>query len=400
MKGHIRQRSPGRWAIVLDQRDPETGKRKRRWHSFKGTKREAQSDCARLVAEVKAGVYLEPSKTTVAAFLDRWLDHKKAQLEPRSHERYTELARKNLVPLIGSIPLTKLRPAAISQAYVKALESGRRPRWPAKDGETPLELIRGLSPSTVRYMHRVLRQALQQAVHWQLLLRNPADAVKPPKPDRREMTALDADATAELLEAARKTNLFVPILLAVMCGPRRGEITALRWRSVDLECGQISIVASTEQTRTAVREKMPKSERGRRTVALPAMVVDELRQHRLRQAEGLLRLGVRLADDHHVLMRADGKPLQPRSLTHAFGAFLKMRGLPRVRLHDLRHSHATQLLASGVHPKIAQERLGHSSVAITLDLYSHVLPGMQAEAAGRVDLALRDAINRRRKTKG
>src|SRR5260370_42261599 len=142
-------------------------------------------------------------------------------------------------------------------------------------------------------MHRVLRQALQQAVHWQLLLRNPADAVKPPKLDRREMMVLDADGTAELLEAARKTNLFVPILLAVMCGPRRGEITALRWRSVDLECGQISIVASTEQTRTADREIMPKSETGRRTVALPAMVVNELRHHLPRQPVVLLTLVLR-----------------------------------------------------------------------------------------------------------
>jgi integrase len=400
MKGHIRERSPGRWAIVLDQRDPETGKRKRRWHSFNGNKREAQSECARLIAELKAGVYLEPSKTTVAAFLERWLDHMKAHLEPRSHERYTELARKNLIPLIGSIPLTKLRPAAISNAYVKALESGRRLGRQAEGSEERTEHGKGLSPSTVRYMHRILRQALQQAMRWQLLVRNPADAVRPPKLERREMKVLDANGMAQLIETARETNLFVPILLAVMCGPRRGEITALRWRSVDIERGQISIVASTEQTRTSVREKAPKSERGRRTIALPLIVVDELRQHRLRQAESLLKLGARLNDDHHVVMRADGKPLQPRSLTHAFRIFLDKHDLPRIRLHDLRHSHATQLLASGVHPKIAQERLGHSSVAITLDLYSHVLPGMQADAADRVDLALREAINRRANAKG
>jgi integrase len=396
MKGHIRERSPGHWAIVLDVHDPETGMRKRRWHSFAGTKREAQAECARLVTELKGGSYVDPSKETMSHFLDRWLGQKKAQLTPHSYERYTELVHKNLVPLIGNIPLTKLRPATISQAYVKALASGRRPRWSAKEGPGAL----GLSPGTVRYMHRVLRQALQQAVHWQLLARNPADAVRPPKPERREMTVLDADATAGLLDASRGTGLFIPILLAVMCGPRRGELTALRWRAVDLERGQISIAASTEQTRAGVREKPPKSERGRRTVALPAIVVDELRQHRIRQAENLLRIGVRLSEDHHVLMRADGRPLQPRTITQEFAAFLRRRGLPHVRLHDLRHSHATQLLRSGVHPKIAQERLGHSSVAITLDLYSHVLPGMQAEAADRVDVALRDAINRRRDPKG
>jgi integrase len=129
-------------------------------------------------------------------------------------------------------------------------------------------------------------------------------------------------------------------------------------------------------------------------------LADELRKHRIQQAEDLLRLGVRLEDHHHVVMRADGRPLQPRSLTHAFNLFVRKRGLAWLRLHDLRHSHATHLLASGVHPKVAQERLGHASVAITLDLYSHVLPGMQAEAADRVDLAVREAINRRLKAKG
>ena len=387
MKGHIRERSPGHWAIVLEIRDPETGKRKRKWHSFAGTKREAQIECARLISELSAGAYIEPARTTVRDFFGRWLDHMQAQLTARSHERYSELARKNLVPLIGSVPLTKLRPAVISQAYAKALTSGRR------DGKG------GLSPRTVQYMHRILRQALQQAVRWQVLARNPADAVKPPKAERKEMQALDADEAAELIDTARETNLFIPILLAVLCGLRRGEIVALRWRSVDLESGQLSVVVSAEQTRQRVREKSPKSGRGR-TVALPSLVVDELRQHRLSQAEGLLSLGVRLTDEHHVVTRADGAALQPRSLTHAFDILTKKKGLRSVRLHDLRHSHATHLLASGVHPKVAQERLGHSSVAITLDLYSHVLPGMQAEAAGRVDLVVREAINRRRDAKG
>ena len=143
-----------------------------------------------------------------------------------------------------------------------------------------------------------------------------------------------------------------------------------------------------------MREKETKTGKGR-SVALSPMIVDELRQHRIRQAEGLLRLGVRLTDDHHVVTRYDGQPLQPRSLTHAFVKFIRRHGLPQIRLHDLRHSHATHMLAAGVHPKIAQERLGHSSVSITIDLYSHVLPGMQAEAVSRVDAALQDALNRR-----
>src|SRR5262249_1686763 len=128
MKGHLRERSPGHWAIVIDVRDPEAGKRKQRWHSFKGTKRQAQIECARLISEIQKGTAVEPSRMTVAAFFERWIEHMQGQVSPRSHERYAELARKNLVPLLGVLALTKLQPAHISQAYAKALASGRRDR--------------------------------------------------------------------------------------------------------------------------------------------------------------------------------------------------------------------------------------------------------------------------------
>jgi integrase len=214
------------------------------------------------------------------------------------------------------------------------------------------------------------------------------------------MQTIDADATVDLIETARGTSLFVPILLGVLCGLRRGEVVALRWRSVDLETGQLAVVASTEQTGQGVREKETKSGKGR-SVALPSVLIAELRQHRVRQATGLLQLGVRLTDDHHVVAQFDGRPLQPHSLTRAFLIFIRRHKLPQIRLHDLRHSHATHLLGAGVHPKIAQERLGHSSIAITIDLYSHVIPGMQAEAVSRIDAVLQEAIARRnRKTKG
>src|SRR5262249_53077672 len=246
---------------------------------------------------------------------------------------------------------------------------------------------------TVTHMHRVLREALQQALRWQLLARNPADAVKPPKVERKQMKVLDTDATAGLIEAARGSPLFVAIMLGVRCGLRRGEVVALRWRNVDLERGQISVVASAEQTEQGVREKEPKNGKGR-TIVLSSTEIEELRSHRVRQAQALLALGVRLTDDHHVVAREDGQALQPRSLTHAFVKFVRRHGF-QIRLHDLRHSHATHMLAAGIHPKIAQERLGHSSVGLTLDLYSHLLPGMQAGGGNHLDAMLRDALDRR-----
>ena len=388
MKGHIRERSPGKWAIILDVPDPATGKRRRKWHSFSGTKRGAQIECSRLITEISRGAYLEPSKLTLSAFLEQWLTHIRSQVAPRTFERYEELARKNIAPLLGQAVLMKLRPAQISAAYAEALKSGRR----AGQG--------GLAPRTVHHMHRILRQALALAVKWNLIVKNPADDVDPPKVERGKMRALDPTETAELIDHFRLTRMFMPVLLGVLCGLRRGEVTALKWRSIDLDRGQMAVDESTEQTRAGIRSKETKSGRAR-TVALPSLVVEELRKHRVKQAEELLRVGVRHSDDVFVVAQEDGKSLQPNSLTHEFVRLLaKHPRLPRVRYHDLRHSHATHMLASGVHPKVAQERLGHSNVGITLDLYSHVLPGMQADAAAKVDASIRAAIDRAAKGKG
>jgi integrase len=386
MKGHIRERSPGCWAIVIDMHDSENGKRKRKWHSFRGTKRQAQVECSRLISQLKDGLYVEPAKMNVRQFLDYWLDHMKSQVAPRTHERYGEIALRSIAPLLGNVLLPKLRAVQISAAYCKALAEGRR------NGTG------GLAPRTVVHIHRILRQALQQAVDWEMLARNPTDKLKPPKVEHTKMRALDALETAALLEATRPYRLFMPVLLAVTCGMRRGEITALRWDSVDLANAQVEIRLSTEQTRNGLREKETKTGRGR-TVALIGLAVEELRRRKVRQAEELLRLGVRQSEDTHVVAQADGQPLKPNSLTHEFVRFIAGTELPRIRFHDLRHTHATQLLKSNVHPKIVQERLGHEDISTTLNLYSHVLPGMQDAAARSVDLALREALDQQRRAK-
>jgi site-specific recombinase XerD len=381
MKGHIRERSSGHWAIVLDTRDPVMGKRKRRWHSFAGTKRQAQIECARLISEIQSGIAVEPSRITVAQFLDQWLEHIKPQVAPRTHERYGEIVRTYLAPILGTTLLTKLQSMAISSAYAGLLSSGRR------------KGIGGLSPRSVCHCHRVLSQALGQAVRWRLLSRNPCDDVDPPRVERGTMKVWDVPIMACALEQARPLRIFMPMLLAGMLGLRRGEIAALRWRHIDLDKGQAAITESFEQTRQGVRLKAPKSGRGRK-VALPGKVVAELWAWRARQAEELLRLGTRLGDDTFICAGEDGQPVQPQSLTHAWHRFLAGAKLPRLRFHDLRHSHATHLLSSGVHPKIASERLGHATVGLTLDTYSHVIPGMQEDAVARIDAAFGDAVGK------
>jgi integrase len=382
MRGHVRERGKGNWYAVIDIRDTTTNKRRRKWHSLQAQrKRAAQKECAGLIAELERGSYVEPAKETIAAFLDRWLADIKARVSPRTHDRYAEIARKNIVPVLGLKSLKDLRAQHISAFYTKALESGRR-----KNGG-------GLSPHTVLHIHRVLKQALSQAVQWDMIAKNPAGSVKPPKVPAKQMATYDFAQTAELLEKMRGTRLFIPVVLAVLCGLRRGEIAALRWKNVDLSAGQIAIVQSAEQTRTVVRYKEPKSGRSR-TVALPATVLEELRAHRLRQAEELLRLGTRLSDEAFVCAREDGLPLQPDSFTQDWDRKIATTGLPRIRFHNLRHTHASHMLAANVHPKIVSERLGHSKIGITLDLYSHVLPNMQADAAAIVDGALRAAVNK------
>ncbi|MCP1931804.1 tyrosine-type recombinase/integrase [Bradyrhizobium elkanii] len=382
MKGSIVERSPGHWAIILDQRDPATGKRKRKWHSFKGTKRQAEVECARLVTAITGGTYQEPNKVTLGDFLSRWTDHIKSQVSPKSHERYAGIVNQNIKPLLGAVLITKLKPNQISEAYTKALSGGRKDD---KEG--------GLAPRTVGHMHRVLKQALGQAVRWELIPRNPADAVDPPKVDWKPMQTYDLPQTAELIEAVRGTPIFIPALLAVLCGLRRGEICALRWRNVDLNAGQISVVESLEQTKAGLRFKSPKSGKGR-TVALSETVVAELRAYRAQRAQESLKLGIGLPDDALVIAHADGSIVQPIYVSQQWARLIAKTSLARLRFHDLRHAHATHLLANGVHPKVASERLGHSKVGITLDLYSHVIPGMQEDAAATVDAALKAAQNR------
>jgi len=382
MKGHIRERSPGRWAIVLDIRDPATGRRKRRWHSFRGSKRAAQIECARLIAAIQGGTYLTPDKSALGAYLDQWLTYVRPRIGVRTRERYEEIVRAHLKPLLGSVQLTKLRPQQIADAYGKALANGRR------DGRG------GLSASTVIYLHRVLRAALAQAVRWETLTRNPADAVEPPRAVLASVKVYDLPQTAALLEAVKGRRIGIAVLLGVLVGLRRGEVCGLQWQHVDLERSEIRIMQSAEQSATGVTYKLPKNGKGR-TVSLSARMLDELRQHRVRQAEELLRLGVRPTGDTFVYTREDGLPMQPRSLTHGWQMFIAGSVLPRRRFHDLRHSHATHMLAGGVHVKVASERLGHSRVDITLNTYQHVLPGMQADAAIRVDELLQSAINKR-----
>ena len=223
-------------------------------------------------------------------------------------------------------------------------------------------------------------------------MRNPAHAAKPPRPQRQQMTALDAAQTAALLKSLKADRLYIPVALAISTGMRRGEVLALKWAEVELECGQLMIARSLEQTKKGLGFKTPKTAKSRRRIALPKVAVRLLRAHKIAQARAKLRLGPAHQDHGLVCARPDGAPRPPSNFSTAFAAHIRRHKLPHVRFHDLRHTHATQLLKQGVHPKIVSERLGDSNIAITLDTYSHVLPGMQEEAIAALDASLTAVI--------
>ena len=373
--GHMVERSPGRWSIVLSVKDATTGKRRRQWHSFLGTKREAAQERIRLLAAINQGTAIEPNKTTLAKYLEQWL---RASVSPRTAEDYQAIITRHLARELGNVVLTKLQPMAISAAYDRIRAS--RQKGPSD-----------LSPRVIGNCHRVLSTALRQAVRWRLLPYNPAADVKPPKLERHKLTTYSFAQAAAVLEALRGSWLHVPVLLGLMCGMRRGEVAALRWGAVDLDKGRLMVIQSAEQTRAGVRYKEPKSGQAR-AIALSPAVVTELRAHRVRQAETHLRLGLRMNAESFVVARMDGAPYAPNTISNEWRR-VPLNGLPRVRFHDLRHTHASHMLASGVHPKIASERLGHSRVGITLDLYSHMVEGLQEDAVARVDAAMTKALN-------
>ena len=389
MKGHIRSRGKsGRiWEIKVDAgRDPFTGKRDTRYIAFHGTKREAQSECARIIHEIKTGQFVQPSKLTVGEYLEQWLSgHAKTEVSPKTYERYAELLRHHVIAYIGALPLTKLRPPHIQTLRAKLLKEGRRSG------------AGGLAPQTVKHVYRVLRQALAQAVRLQLIVNNPADAVEPPKVEFHAVETLDDRQAAVLLHAVKGTRMFEPILLALTTGLRRGELLALRWQDIDLDGGVLSVQQSLEQTKDGLRFKAPKTKRSRRTITLPSTTLEVLRAYKARQLNERVLSGVRSEHDELVFSTRDHRtlapcPTNPRNFTKEFGRIAGAAGLPSVTFHALRHTHITQLLRLNVHPKIASERAGHASVAITLDIYSHVVPNMQADAAKLVDENIRRTL--------
>lgn len=376
MRGHIIKRYRNSYTIVLNLgRDPATGKRKQQWVSVKGTKKEAEKRLAELLHQLDNGALMKLGKTLVGEFLERWLrEYARPNLSPRTVEGYTTIVYRHLIPQLGNIVLNQLRPEHIQKYYAETLQHGRC------DGKGVLD------SRTVRHHHMVLHRALEVGMKWGLIQRNPADAIDPPKAQRHEISIMDEEDINKLLEAAASTPYYSLFYLDLFTGMRRSEILALRWSDVDLLLGQVSVSRTLHQLHDgSLVFGRPKTARGQRTIALPPSAVIVLKQCYDAQKASYAMLGKQLRDSDLIFSQPDGSPLLPGTITQAWRRLVRRIGLSGVRFHDVRHSHASLLLKQGVHPKIVQERLGHASIQTTLDIYSHVAPGLQEAAAKLFD---------------
>lgn len=381
MRGHIEKRGKNSYSITVSVGKDATGKYKQQWISVKGTKKDAEQKLSEILHQIDNGTFLKPSKTTMTEYLNKWLlDYAKPNLSPRGYERYESITRVHLIPSLGNIIMTQLRPDHLQSHYTAKLNSG-------------------LSALTVRYLHTVMHKALQTAVKRGLVIRNVADGVDVPRAQRNDMQTWDEYEVTRFLETAKESTYYELFFLALFTGMRRGELLALRWQDIDFMFSQISVNRTLHRLQGGKYGNgsyvftQPKSERSRRTIALSSSVILTLKNYKEKQSIIRDKLGISLKDDDLVFSNLKGEPLRPNTITRAWSMLAARAGVKIIRLHDARHTHASLLLKQGVHPKIVQERLGHASIQITLDTYSHVAPGLQEAAAVQFEKLISPSYN-------
>lgn len=372
MAGSIRRQGKDTWELNVNLgRDPVTRRRHRRFLTVRGKKSDAERALTAALAERDNGIDVSPGKITVGEYLKRWLrDYATHNVALTTMARYSGIVENHLIPALGGMRLRELRPAHIQAAYGRWLE-------------------KGLSARSVVQHHRILKEALSHAVKWQFLAHNPCNAVEPPRARRLEMRVLSPEELKRALAAADGSSYGALIHLAAMTGMRQGELLGLRWRDVDLE----SRVIHVQQTVQWLPGRgfvfgQPKTPRSRRAIALSVESVQRLRVHRQRCLEQRVLVGPGYKDSGLVFTTCVGTPISPTNLRRGWRGILDAAALDHVRFHDLRHTAATLMLMAGVHPKVVSERLGHATISITLDTYSHVLPDMQRDATEAVERLL------------
>jgi integrase len=449
MRGSIIKRDSVYYVKIELDPDPVTGKRRTKWHSGYRTKREAERARIDLLSKVDRGAYVEPTQETVAEFLEEWLVTIRPTLKATTWNGYRSKVRNHVIPYIGGMRLTRVDGGTLNRLYTQLLESGRRKSSRKGKGYSPAVAARAqqlradglslkataeqlqvefdeashitkdtlasllrrqaayradpsgsaddsrsLEPSTVKAVHVTLHKAFAAAVKWERLAKNPADQADPPRVpvEADKMPTWTAEQLRTFFEftaSIEDRNHALWVLLATT-GMRRGEALGLRWQDIDLDAGRLRVVQTVLSINGKISVSEPKTARGRRPISLDPSTVAALREHRRRMLEERMVIAADHADEGLVFHRPDGSALRPETVSTTFLRRQRTLDLPRLTLKGLRHTWATLALEQGIHPKVVQERLGHSTVNITLNVYSHVSPTMHAEAANLIaDLFLR-----------
>lgn len=365
MKGSVKKHGKTwRYRIYMGVIDGEKSYQSK--SGFK-TEREAQAAMRKVLTSLDTGTYVPSTSMTVGDFLEKWLEDKASVIRYGTLRKYRWLINRRIIPMLGKLPLQGLTPQHIQTLYAK-LRNGDKP----------------LSSRSILHTHRLLHEALDRALKWSLIARNPCDAVETPKADRPQMQAWTPEQARHFLSVAHSNRYYVAFVLALETGMRQGEILGLKWSDIDLQNGYLNVKRA--DYRGIINE--PKTVRGRRGISLLPNTVQVLKTHKACQTEERMFLGSDYCDNELVIAKNDGTPLRARSLENHWYKLLEESGLPRIRFHDLRHTHASMMAAAGVSAKAVSDRLGHSTVSFTLDTYTHLYRDQQDEAAARLQNVL------------
>jgi integrase len=361
-EGTVTQRSDGRWQAAY------VGSDSKRHYLYATSRKEVSQKLSAALRDKELGVYVAGPSQTLDLFLETWLADASSRLKPRTVQRYESLFRIHVTPRIGAVQVRKVGPQHLVDLYAAMRDAAA-------------------APASIAQVHAVLGSAFKQAVMWGLMARNPRDAVRPPRPQRREMVVLSPEQSRQIIEATRGTEMGTLYLMAMHTGMRLGELLALRWR--DVTGDQINVNATLVRIGGQTHRASPKSAAGVRTIAMSPTLREAVARHRPMQAERLLKIGVRIDDDSLVFTDRWGNPQNGFHITERdFKPLLRRLGLPEVRFHDLRHAFASLMLSQGTRVDLVSRMLGHAKPATTLNIYAHLLPGDQEEAIRRLELVL------------
>lgn len=373
MRGHIRKRGNSYSVVVYVGRDETTGKKKYKWYSGFKTKKEAEKALAELVNQIENNEFIEDKKITIGEFVNEWFEIHCRKLTPKTQDSYTKMINAYILPYLADIELANLKPLTIAKFYNVLKE-------------------KNISNTTLNYVHRLLREIYNFAVKWQYISKSPFENVEAPRKDKKEMKVwtLEEVKKAEIL--FKDTPIFLHVMLALYTGMRLGEVCGLKWDDIDFKNKLCAVrrVAENIKGGLVIKDK-PKTDKSLRVITLTDNLVELLKEEKIRQKENRLKAGPNYNAQYEgfISVWEDGKFKTPDYVSKKFSKILSRQNeIKKIRFHDLRHTHATLLLQSGVNMKVISDRLGHSQISITMDLYSHVNLDMQREAIEKLEQRL------------